>query len=83
LEKRLDASYLIESLLFANHKIGIHKLSVRKLFFPKFFFDRFIDKQTPKYLVSKTFTISDLSPQHGDEEEQESRTTLPQGGEMM
>ena len=30
--------------------------------------------------MSKTFTISDLSPQHGDEEEQESTTTLPQGG---
>jgi hypothetical protein len=28
-------------------------------------------------------SISDLSPHHGDEEEQESRMTLPQGGEMM
>ena len=45
--------------------------------------DYIIDKQNSKYLVSKTFSISDLSPQHGDEEEQESRTTLPQGGEMM
>jgi hypothetical protein len=80
LEKRLDASYLIESLLFADHQIGIHKLSICKLLFPKCFFDRFFDKQTPKYWVSKTFTISDLSSQHGDEEEQESRTTLPQGG---
>ena len=127
LEKRLDASYLIESLLFADHKIGIHKLSICKLFFPKLFFDRdfvppplhgrpvidynkdartttsihkdtratiqehvlhqatrindyIIDKQNSKYLVSKTFSITDLSPQHGDEEEQESRTTLPQGG---
>jgi len=39
LEKRLDASYLIESLLFAGHQVGIHKLSFCKLFFPLFFFD--------------------------------------------
>ncbi|KAK1602008.1 hypothetical protein QYE76_027113 [Lolium multiflorum] len=42
-----------------------------------------IDIPTSKYLVSNTFNISDLSPYHGDEEEQESRTTLSQGGEMM
>jgi hypothetical protein len=42
-----------------------------------------IDNKNSKYLVSMTFTISVLSPHHGDEEEQESRTTLPQGGEMM
>ncbi|KAK1602063.1 hypothetical protein QYE76_017106 [Lolium multiflorum] len=42
-----------------------------------------IDIPTSKYLVSNTFNISDLSPHHGDEEEQESRTTLSQGGEMM
>ena len=41
------------------------------------------DNKTSKYLVSMTFTISILSPHHGAEEEQESRTTLPQGGEMM
>ncbi|KAK1561379.1 hypothetical protein QYE76_048204, partial [Lolium multiflorum] len=41
-----------------------------------------IDIPTSKYLVSNTFNISDLSPHHGDEEEQESRTTLSQGGEM-
>ncbi|KAK1628431.1 hypothetical protein QYE76_002746 [Lolium multiflorum] len=39
-----------------------------------------IDIPTSKYLVSNTFNISDLSPYHGDEEEQESRTTLSQGG---
>ncbi|KAK1681332.1 hypothetical protein QYE76_042180 [Lolium multiflorum] len=39
-----------------------------------------IDIPTSKYLVSNTFNISDLSPHHGDEEEQESRTTLSQGG---
>ncbi|KAK1601992.1 hypothetical protein QYE76_027097 [Lolium multiflorum] len=42
-----------------------------------------IDIPTSKYLVSNTFNISDLSPHYGDEEEQESRTTLSQGGEMM
>ncbi|KAK1646883.1 hypothetical protein QYE76_064688 [Lolium multiflorum] len=42
-----------------------------------------IDIPTSKYLVSNTFNMSDLSPHHGDEEEQESRTTLFQGGEMM
>ncbi|KAK1602088.1 hypothetical protein QYE76_017131 [Lolium multiflorum] len=42
-----------------------------------------IDIPTSKYLVSNTFNVSDLSPYHGDEEEQESRTTLSQGGEMM
>ncbi|KAK1595925.1 hypothetical protein QYE76_007775 [Lolium multiflorum] len=42
-----------------------------------------IDIPTSKYLVSNTFNISDLSPHHGDEEGQESRTTLSQGGEMM
>ncbi|KAK1664786.1 hypothetical protein QYE76_052945 [Lolium multiflorum] len=41
-----------------------------------------IDIPTSKYLVSNTFNISDLSPYHGDEEEQESRTTLSQGGMM-
>jgi hypothetical protein len=75
-EKRLVASYLLESFMFADHKIGIHKLSICKLFFPKFFFDR------------DFFPL----PQHGrtvldytvGEKEQESRTTLPQGGgEMM
>ncbi|KAK1648292.1 hypothetical protein QYE76_066097 [Lolium multiflorum] len=40
-----------------------------------------IDIPTSKYLVSNTFNISDLSPYHGDEEEQESRTTLSQGGD--
>ncbi|KAK1664266.1 hypothetical protein QYE76_052425 [Lolium multiflorum] len=39
-----------------------------------------IDIPTSKYLVSNTFNISDLSPHHGDEEEQESRTTLSQEG---
>ncbi|KAK1606397.1 hypothetical protein QYE76_030070 [Lolium multiflorum] len=39
-----------------------------------------IDIPTSKYLVSNTFNVSDLSPYHGDEEEQESRTTLSQGG---
>ncbi|KAK1648979.1 hypothetical protein QYE76_066784 [Lolium multiflorum] len=39
-----------------------------------------IDIPTSKYLVSNTFNISDLSPYHGDEEEQESRTTLSQEG---
>ncbi|KAK1602536.1 hypothetical protein QYE76_017967 [Lolium multiflorum] len=39
-----------------------------------------IDIPTSKYLVSNTFNISDLSPHHGDEEGQESRTTLSQGG---
>ncbi|KAK1680991.1 hypothetical protein QYE76_041839 [Lolium multiflorum] len=39
-----------------------------------------IDIPTSKYLVSNTFNISDLSPHYGDEEEQESRTTLSQGG---
>ncbi|KAK1596218.1 hypothetical protein QYE76_018557 [Lolium multiflorum] len=42
-----------------------------------------IDIPTSKYLVSNTFNVSDLSPHHGDEEGQESRTTLSQGGEMM
>ncbi|KAK1681414.1 hypothetical protein QYE76_042262 [Lolium multiflorum] len=42
-----------------------------------------IDIPTSKYLVNNTFNISDLSPYHGEEEEQESRTTLSQGGEMM
>jgi hypothetical protein len=42
-----------------------------------------IDIPTSKYLVSNTFNVSDLSPYHEDEEEQESRTTLSQGGEMM
>ncbi|KAK1561298.1 hypothetical protein QYE76_037242 [Lolium multiflorum] len=42
-----------------------------------------IDIPTSKYLVSNTFNVSDLSPYPGDEEEQESRTTLSQGGEMM
>ncbi|KAK1648950.1 hypothetical protein QYE76_066755 [Lolium multiflorum] len=42
-----------------------------------------IDIPTSKYLVSNTFNVSDLSPYHGDEEEQESRTTLSQGGEMI
>ncbi|KAK1608011.1 hypothetical protein QYE76_031684 [Lolium multiflorum] len=40
-----------------------------------------IDIPTSKYLVSNTFNVSDLSPYHGDEEEQESRTTLSQGGD--
>jgi hypothetical protein len=39
-----------------------------------------IDIPTSKYLVSNTFNVSDLSPYHGDEEVQESRTTLSQGG---
>ncbi|KAK1601954.1 hypothetical protein QYE76_027059 [Lolium multiflorum] len=39
-----------------------------------------IDIPTSKYLVSNTFNVSDLSPHHGDEEGQESRTTLSQGG---
>ncbi|KAK1618143.1 hypothetical protein QYE76_023660 [Lolium multiflorum] len=39
-----------------------------------------IDIPTSKYLASNTFNISDLSPYHGDEEEQESRTALSQGG---
>ncbi|KAK1632864.1 hypothetical protein QYE76_007179 [Lolium multiflorum] len=43
-----------------------------------------IDIPTSKYLVSNTFNVSDLSPYHGNEEVQESRTTLSQGGgEMM
>jgi hypothetical protein len=75
LEKRLDASYLIESLLFADHQIGIHKLSIRKLFFPKFFFDRdFVHPLLHGRTVMAYIIV---------EEEQESRTTLPQGGEMM
>ncbi|KAK1686980.1 hypothetical protein QYE76_047828 [Lolium multiflorum] len=39
-----------------------------------------IDIPTSKYLVSNTFNVADLSPYHEDEEEQESRTTLSQGG---
>ena len=41
-----------------------------------------IDIPTSRYSVSKTFNVADLSPYHGKEEEeaQESRTTLSQGG---
>ncbi|XP_071678893.1 uncharacterized protein [Lolium perenne] len=39
-----------------------------------------IDIPTSKYLVSNTFNVADLSPYHEDGEEQESRTTLSQGG---
>ena len=39
-----------------------------------------IDIPTSKYLVSNTFNVADLSPYHEDEEAQESRTTLSQGG---
>ena len=41
-----------------------------------------IDIPTSRYSVSKTFNVADLSPYNGeeDEEAQESRTTLPQGG---
>ena len=77
LEKRLDASYLIESLLFADHQFGMHKLSICKLFFPKLFFDRdFIP------LPQHGRTVLDYTV---GEKEQEPRTTLPQGGggEMM
>jgi hypothetical protein len=102
-EKRLDASYFIESLLFAGHQIGIHKLSFRKLFFPMFFFDRdFVppplhgrpimdynkdartttsihkDTRAPIQVLHQAINVYIIG-----EEEQESRTTLPQGGEMM
>lgn len=42
-----------------------------------------IDIPQSKYLVSNTFNVSDLTPYHGENEEQESRTTLFQGGELM
>jgi len=45
-----------------------------------------IDISNSKYLVHDTFNVVDLSPYLGtssDEEDQESRTTLTQGGEMM
>jgi len=42
-----------------------------------------IDIPTSKYLVSNTFNVVDLSPFHGVEEDEESRTTLSQGGELM
>jgi hypothetical protein len=42
-----------------------------------------IDIPTSKYLASNTFSISDLSPYHGDEEEIESMTTLSEGGGEM
>ena len=42
-----------------------------------------VDIPQSKYVVDDTFNISDLSPYHGeasDEEDNESRTTLSQGG---
>ena len=42
-----------------------------------------IDIPTSKYLVSNTFNVKDLSPYHGDVQDdnhEESRTTLFQGG---
>src|SRR3954466_15793801 len=45
-----------------------------------------IDIPTSKYLVSNTFNVKDLSLYHGEDEVEkveESRTTLPQGGELM
>ena len=45
-----------------------------------------IDISNSKHLVHDTFNVADLSPYYGissDEEDQESRTTLFQGGEMM
>ena len=42
-----------------------------------------VDIPQSKYVVDDTFNISDLSPYHGeqsDEEDHESRTTLSQGG---
>jgi hypothetical protein len=96
LEKRLDASYLIESLLFAGHQIGIHKLSFCKLFFPLFFFDRDLappplhgrpvmdynkDACTTTSIPKDTRAPIQVLPVYLiGEEEQESRTTLPQGG---
>ena len=38
-----------------------------------------IDIPTSKYSVSNTFNVADLAPYHGDEDDQESRTTLSQG----
>jgi hypothetical protein len=72
LEKRLDASYWIESLLFADHEIGIHELSICNSFFPKFFFDRDFIPLPQHGRVVMDYTVG--------EKEQESRTTLPQGG---
>jgi hypothetical protein len=42
-----------------------------------------IDIPTSKYLVSNTFNIKDLSPFHGEMVNEESRSTLSQGGEMI
>ncbi|KAK1595938.1 hypothetical protein QYE76_017391 [Lolium multiflorum] len=40
-----------------------------------------IDIPTSKYLVSNTFNVSDLSPYHGDEEEQVEDDSFPRGGD--
>jgi hypothetical protein len=40
-----------------------------------------IDIPTSKYLVSNTFNIKDLSPFHGEMVDEESRSTLSQGGD--
>ena len=43
-----------------------------------------IDIPQSKYAVSNSFNVSDLSPYYGDDDEmEESRTTLSQGGEMI
>jgi hypothetical protein len=42
-----------------------------------------IDIPTSKYLVSNTFKIKDVSPFHGEMVNEESRSTLFQGGEMI
>ena len=43
-----------------------------------------IDIPQSKYAVSNSFNVSDLSPYYGDDDEMdESRTTLSQGGEMI
>jgi hypothetical protein len=49
------------------------ELSLRKWFFSKFFFDRDYPTLHGTSVMDYLF----------DEEKQESRTTLPQGGEMM
>ena len=43
-----------------------------------------IDIPHSKYVVSNSFNVSDLSPYYGEDDEmEESRTTLSQGGEMI
>ena len=45
-----------------------------------------LDIPTSKYLVHDTFNVTDLSPFHGYpsvQDEDELRTTLSEGGEMM